>query len=119
MPRNMSFMLTEGQIRDRSKTVTRRVGWRFLKPGQVLNACRKCMGLRKGEKVEVICQIRVVSVRREPLDYIRFEMEGTKSEGFPLWSSRKFIDFFCETHRCGGDEQVTRIEFEYLEAEDE
>lgn len=33
MPRNMSFALTTSQIRDRSKTVTRRFGWWFLVPG--------------------------------------------------------------------------------------
>ena len=62
MPRNMSFMLTTEQIRNRTKTVTRRLGWQFLKTGDVLNACVKCQGLKPGETVERLCQIRVTSV---------------------------------------------------------
>jgi hypothetical protein len=33
MPRLMSVSLTEPQVRARSKTVTRRLGWLMLKPG--------------------------------------------------------------------------------------
>ena len=43
-------MLTKEQILARTKTVTRRLGWWFLKPGDVVWACEKCMGLKKGEK---------------------------------------------------------------------
>jgi len=46
MPRNISFALTTKQIRNRSKTVTRRLGWLHIKKGDVLNACVKCMGLK-------------------------------------------------------------------------
>ena len=35
MPRNMSFALTTDQVRKQSKTVTRRMGWRKTKPGEV------------------------------------------------------------------------------------
>lgn len=60
MPRNISFALTTDQIRDRTKTVTRRKGWKFLKAGDTLNACVKCMGLRPGEQIERLAIIRVV-----------------------------------------------------------
>lgn len=115
MPRNISFSLTTEQIRHRAKTVTRRKGWRNLKPGEVLNACRKCMGLRPGEKIERLCQIRVVSVRREPLRAIIDEgQRGADREGFPLCSPRRFVEIFCD-HMGGTEDQiVTRIEFEYL-----
>lgn len=41
MSRLMSVSLTEQAVRDRTKTVTRRLGWRFLKPGDTLTLCRK------------------------------------------------------------------------------
>lgn len=42
--RSMSFMLTTRQIRERSKDVTRRLGWEKLKPGDRLHAMRKVHG---------------------------------------------------------------------------
>lgn len=111
MPRNMSFSLTTQQIRDRMKTVTRRRGWRKIKPGDLINACVKCMGLRPGESIERICQIKVVSVRREPLHVITDE--DVWLEGFNE-PAAEFIDRFCR--HMGGDryQTVTRIEFEYV-----
>ena len=44
MPRLMSFSMTTPQVRARTKTVTRRLGWRFLKPGVVLWAVEKAQG---------------------------------------------------------------------------
>lgn len=116
MPRNMSFALTTDQIRNRTKTVTRRKGWNFLKPGDIINACVKCMGLRPGEKIERLCQIRVTDVRREKLFELRGQYgndEATK-EGFPDMIGDEFILMFCE--HMGGDinQEVTRIEFEYV-----
>jgi len=113
MPRNISFALTTDQIRNRAKTVTRRRGWRFVEVGDVLNACVKCMGLQPGEKIERLCQIRVTSVRREPLREIT--REDCVAEGFPGMSPVEFVDMFCG--HMGGrlSQEVTRIEFEYLE----
>lgn len=118
---NMSFMHTTDQIRNRTKTLTRRLGWKKVKPGQILNACVKCMGLRLGEKIERLCQIRVVSVRREPLNKLMHNKKYGKSEavkeGFPELDGPKFVDMFCEAMkpRDGCFAIVTRIEFEYLE----
>lgn len=39
MPRLMSVAFTEQAVRDRTKTVTRRKGWTFLKPGDRLTLC--------------------------------------------------------------------------------
>jgi len=86
MPRNISFALTTDQIRNQTKTVTRRKGWKFLKPGQTLNACVKCMGLKPGEKIERICQIRVVKVSFEYLSAMNHSAYGDHEaarEGFP------------------------------------
>lgn len=118
MPRNMSFMLTVDQIRNRTKTVTRRKGWQFLEAGDIVNACVKCMGLKPGEKIEKICQIRVVSVRRERLSSMLIggygNYESTR-EGFPDMSGRQFVEMFCQHMGGPHNQQVTRIEFEYIE----
>lgn len=59
----MSFALTTVQILDGSKDVTRRLGWEFLKVGDLLRPVRKCMGLRPGEKISVLRDpIRVLNV---------------------------------------------------------
>ncbi len=115
MPRNMSFSLTTDQIRDRTKTVTRRKGWRNLTAGTILNACVKCMGLKPGEKVQKICQIRVVDVRLEPLNTIVDEgLAGSAREGFPTLGPDKFIGMFCKHMGGGPGQEITRIEFEYV-----
>jgi hypothetical protein len=112
MPRNMSFMLTTEQVRNRTKTVTRRLGWWNIKDGEILNACVKCQGLKKGEKVERICQIRVLNHRGECLYHIN--NEEVVKEGFPDGDQGKFIDMFCSHNKCTIYEVVNRIEFEYL-----
>jgi hypothetical protein len=48
--RLMSFALTEQQILDGTKDVTRRLGWLFLKRGDLIRPVRKCMGLKRGER---------------------------------------------------------------------
>jgi len=118
MPRNMSFALTTEQFKNRTKTVTRRKGWKFLKPGDVVMGCMKCMGLKPGEKLERLGLIRINDVRREPL-YRMFEKHGygladTTREGFPSMGVLEFMDMFCD--HMGGDyyQMVTRIEYEYL-----
>lgn len=63
--RNMSFALTTDQFLAGTKTVTRRLGWKFLKPGDRVMACEKCMGLRKGEKIRRLGEIEIVSVKRD------------------------------------------------------
>jgi hypothetical protein len=121
MPRNMSFALTTEQIRNRTKTVTRRVGWGFLNPGDIVNACVKCMGLKPGEKVQRLAQIRVVRTRIEPLSRMIQQpeygaVEATK-EGFPDWTGEQFVEMFMEhmTAKFSTNTLVNRIEFEYVE----
>lgn len=66
--RNISFALTVPQIMEGSKTVTRRLGWLHANPGQLLRPVRKCMGLRPGERIDVLRDpILITDVRREPL----------------------------------------------------
>ena len=112
MPRNMSFMLTTQQVRERTKDVTRRIGWWNVKPGQIVNACEKCMGLKKGEKVKVICQIQIVSKRRERL--FEITKDDCVREGFPEMHPNEFVTMFMKHNKCGAREFVNRIEFRYI-----
>lgn len=109
---NMSFMLTTEQVRKGTKDITRRLGWWKIKPGQILNACVKCQGLKKGEKVEVIRQIKVVSARPEPL--INITCDDLRREGFPDWTCAEFINMFCKHNKCTPETPVNRVEFVYL-----
>jgi len=52
MSRLMSVALTEQAVRDRRKTVTRRLGWKFLASGDRLTLCRKVRGRKPGEPIE-------------------------------------------------------------------
>jgi len=122
--RNISFMLTQTQIRSRTKTVTRRIGWVKLKPGELLRGVEKGMGLKAGEKVRPLSTIRAVNVRPEPLSALTADAEYGAAEcvkeGFgdhpTLCCPDKFVEFFCSSHRgCTPDTIVTRIEFEYID----
>ena len=112
--RNMSFAATIPQMYDRSKTVTRRRGWKFLCPGDEVMAVEKSMGLKKGEKIKRIHTIRILDVRQEPLWLIT--EEDVAQEGFPLWRRWRFLRFLRTEFRCKIGDSVTRIEFEHLEA---
>ena len=112
MSRLMSVALTEEQVRARTKTVTRRLGWKFLRPGTQLTLVRKAMGLKRGESPVRIAEVEVVSVRRELLRDIA--PGDTAREGFPNMTGGEFIDFFCEHMKCKPWAVVTRIEWRYL-----
>lgn len=115
---NMSFALTTEQIRNKTKTVTRRMGWRRLKAGDLVRPVERVMGFRKGEKMQALGPVlRVVDVRREPLLAIADEGDdGPVAEGFPEMTPKKFVAFFCKANRgCTPCTEVTRIEFEYVE----
>lgn len=114
---NISFSLTTAQFKARSKFVTRRLGWKKLKPGQILEGCEKCQGLKKGEHPVKLGKIRVKSVRRETLNAIadpaRYGPEEVWKEGFTTGPMR-FVEMFCDHNGCTPDTEITRIEFEYL-----
>lgn len=111
--RLMSFMLTTAQILDRSKTVTRRLGWEELAPGTRLKAVEKAMGLKNGERVNVLAEIEVVSVTQERLSLI--SAEDCAREGFPDLTPAQFVAMFCEHMRCKPTRRVNRIEFRYVD----
>ncbi len=119
--KNISFALTTQQVRERTKTVTRRLGWKNVKRGELLQACVKCQGLKKGQHPEKLCTIRVVKVSREALevltDSLDYGFSETTKEGFPdgnrHWPS-EFVAMFCDHNGCTPKTIVTRIEFEYV-----
>lgn len=113
--RNMAFSLTTPQFCDRTKTVTRRIGWWFLKPGDVVMGIEKGMGLKKGESVNRLGVIRILSIHREQLNEIT--VEDVTREGFPEFSVDEFIEMFCKGHaHCKPGTDVNRIEYEYVDA---
>jgi hypothetical protein len=122
--RNISFALTREQIRNRTKTVTRRNGWRALKPGTLLQGVLKSQGLKRGEKITKLAVIRVVDTSQEPLnrmtDDVRYGIAECVKEGFAyhptLRFPSEFVKFFCASHKgCAPETEVTRIEFEFVD----
>jgi hypothetical protein len=112
MPRNMSFFLTQPQVRAQQKDVTRRFGWWTLKAGDVVNAVVKSQGIPKGQKIERICQIEIVSTRTEPLNAIT--QDDCIREGFPDLSPADFVAMLTTHYRCPGNEPCNRIAFRYI-----
>jgi hypothetical protein len=112
MPRNMSFAMTTRQFIDQSKTVTRRFGWGFLKPGDIVCGVKKAMGLKAGESIERLGLIRIISTRWEPLNQIT--ADDVIREGFPDWSPDQFVDMLVRHYKIQPNKPVNRIEFEHL-----
>ena len=117
--RNIAFSLTSDAIRNRTKTVTRRLGWNHLEPGTVLQAIVKGQGLKKGEHVEKLAVIRVVSVTDEHLSSIEFNYgpDETTREGFPDLTACQFVTMFARANNCTAGTWVNRIAFEYVDAD--
>ena len=95
-----------------TKTVTRRRGWWFLRPGDVVCAIEKGMGLKRGEKIKRIGTIQILSTRAEPLCAIT--PEDCVLEGFPEMQPIDFILFFAGEMGGPEDQEVNRIEFRWL-----
>lgn len=117
--RLMSFSLTTEQMRRREKTVTRRLGWDSLMPGQLIGAVEKGMGLKKGETVKRIGVVLVISVTKEPLTKLiydqRYGLEEVRREGFSNMTPLEFVDMFCQHNRIDRARRVNRIEFEHVQ----
>lgn len=117
MPRLMSVALTETAVVNRAKTVTRRLGWRFLKPGDRLTLVRKAMGRKRTdgivEPLVRLAEVEVVSVRREELQQV--PDTDLAKEGFPGWDAFDWIAWFCDEMHCTPQTVLTRIEWRYLD----
>lgn len=119
MPRKISFSLTTPQFLAGTKDVTRRLGWEKAKPGDLMDAVEKAMGLKKGERMVILGRIRLIDVRFEPLgQMIADRVYGKREvvrEGFPNMSPDEFVAFFCQSHTgCWPARVITRLEFEKL-----
>ncbi len=112
--RRMSFFLTQEQVLSQTKTVTRRDGWRSLMPGDLIQPIVKGMGLKKGEKQQLIgCPILIKSISVQRLHQI------TKAdcilEGFPDMEPEDFIKLYLRANGGTRNKTINRIEFEYTE----
>lgn len=108
----MSFSMTTPQFKDGSKDVTRRFGWWFLKAGDRLWGVEKAMGLQKGEKINRLGLIEVISTRPEPLNKIT--KEDCVREGFPDFEPCNFVDMLQDHYGCEPDAICNRIEFKHV-----
>lgn len=104
--------MTTDQVKARTKTVTRRFGWWFLKPGDVVRGVEKAMGLKKGEKIKSLAVIRIISTRSEPLNAIT--QDDVIREGFPDWTPDQFVQMLVDHYKIDPSKTVNRIEFEYI-----
>jgi hypothetical protein len=118
----MSFSMTTQQVRDETKTVTRRMGWEFLKHGDHVQPVEKGMGLKPGEKVKKIGapvwveRTRSEALRRMTDDLVYGQAECVK-EGFPDLTPQQFVEMFCKSHKgCVPGTEITRIEFSYQDS---
>lgn len=122
----MSVAFTEAQVRARTKTVTRRAGWwtdrrgrRLVIPGDTLTLVRKAMGRKPGEPLVRICDVEVLTVRREPLHFVQYAGELT-AEGFPDLEDHPnggtlFMDRYFVPQGISPSDVVTRIAWRYLD----
>lgn len=122
MARLMSVAFTEQAVRNRTKTVTRRKGWTFVKPGDRLILCRKVMGRKKGEPLVRIAEVEVTAACREHLsnltEFPAYGVSEMHREGFPGMDPGRFIlDYFVDAQGIDPDDLVTRIEWRYLDGE--
>lgn len=114
----MSVTLTEQGVVDRRKTVSRRLGWVFLNVGDRLTLCRKVMGRRRADgRIEPLirlAEVEVIDVRREPLNAIT--PADVRAECVPgVDTPNQFVAFFRLHMRCNSDDEITRIQWRYVD----
>ena len=112
--RNMSFSKTTEQVRNKTKTVTRRFAWWNLKPGDRVMSVEKSQGLKRGEKVVPIWAIEIVSAKGEQVQDIRCKPNDLILEGFPDLPADEFINLLCKGTGKTDTSPVNRIEFKYI-----
>ena len=112
---NMSFALTPEQYKNKTKTVTRRNGWKRVKIGATYKGVNKCMGFKKGEKPIVFGYHVLIDSRWEALRRMIDEPEYGRQEvileGFPDLTPEEFVAMYCKHNKCVPETLVNRIEF--------
>lgn len=120
--RRMSFHITTAQIENRSKTVTRRLGWDFAKVGDRVLAVDRL----RSKDARKLAIIEIVSVGWEPLNRITEADVIREGDPFPRPSYqngpidlpvKRFVERFCQAMKCEPSTAVNRIEFRYVDAE--
>ena len=119
--RRMSFSATVEQMRNQTKTVTRRHPdtWQHLEPGDQVLAIEKGTGLAKGKKQVPIGVIEIVHNDLIPLEpavlgWRAWLAMEARREGFATWDD--FREAWRQIHgRYDPAAQVRRIEFRHLE----
>lgn len=114
--------MTADAVVERRKTVTRRKGWLFLRPGDTLTLCRKVQGRKSGEPLDRLAEVTTVTIRRERLDTLLLDSDygwaEVEREGFPGMCPWAFVArFFIDAQGIEPQEEVTRIEWRYLDGE--
>jgi len=109
--RNISFFHTQQQILDRTKHQTRRLAWWDLKGGELLQGVDKCQGLKPGQHPLKLAVIRVEYARPEVLNTIT--QADVIEEGFPDFTPKMFVEFFCDNMKCEPTRVVNAIRFDY------
>jgi hypothetical protein len=97
MPRNISFALTTDQVRSRTKTVTRRLGWKDLKPGTLLQPVVKAQGIPKGGKVEKIGGLIRVTGRAPRIAW--YQPRRLRARGLPGLAPVRVPRDVCQAQR--------------------
>jgi hypothetical protein len=121
--RLMSFSKTTPQFIAGTKLVTRRVRWLHAKVGMQVMGVEKAMGLKPGEKIVRLRPIEFTDVRREPLrrmiDDLDYGRRECILEGFPPPHEKSvpytFVRFFCDFSGLSADDDVTRIEYRFID----
>lgn len=136
MSRRMSVSMTLDAVRDRTKTVTRRHvdSWQHLAAGDRLTLIEKGMGLPKGAKQVVVCEVEIVDVRVETLREVTSDevvAEGLEAAALDAWAKNEadsMADWFRRFWAAGHgypknlhdalllDVPCRRIEWRYLDA---
>lgn len=109
--RNISFFETQDQVRNRTKTETRRDAWWQLEAGTYLQGVNKCQGLKPGEHPEKLAIIRVEAAYNERLCDIT--QESVIAEGFPDWTPEQFVTFYCQKFNVPRHKTLRVIRFSY------
>jgi hypothetical protein len=107
----MSVAETTDQVLDRSKIETRRLGWKFVKPGDVLTLVDR--NPRTGKPWQRLADVEVLRVTLySTLCFI--DQASVIDEGFPDLTPEQFVEFFCRTFKCEPRQEVTVIRWRYL-----
>ena len=111
-------MHTGPQLAAGAKTVTRRLGWWFLKGGEEIRAVERARGLRKEamRELRIFC---VLTATKERLDRIvsdaNYGREECRLEGYPELSPEQFVEMFCDTHPgVSPPTAINRIHFRFV-----